>query len=154
MCMVQNGCCLPLLSSSLTKNIHFGPLWQGTVVQPSQVDTPRVGKSVTVLHYNTCFQGFQRPFAVVLKGSKWLCLLFFLPAHQPSLGKALAASCSISNLLFLIYHGLENQIINFCKMRAGEILLWVHFMSVCVTNIAMSLYTWWFSYFECLIINF
>lgn len=130
--------CPPVLSC--------GPLWQGTVV-----DTPQVGKSVIVLHYNTCFQGFQRLFAIALKGSKWLCLLFFLPAHQPSPGKALAASCSISNLLFLIYHGLENHIINYCKW---ETLLWVHFMSVCVTNRAMSLYAWLFSYFECLIINF
>lgn len=148
-------CCLSLSSSSFGWRVSF--VAHRNRKQTSRAEAtkpPQVGKLVIVLHYNTCFQGFQRLFALVLSGSRLLRLLssFFLLAHQPSQGEALAASLSLSSLFFLIYHGLENQIINFCEIEGQRGSLVSNFYEcLCYKYSIVSLYLVMFS---CLIIDF
>jgi hypothetical protein len=95
--------------------------------------------------YFQSFQGYLPRSSVAPNYSVcWvsLCCLVLFPSHSSAITKrSSSSSCSPHNLFFLIYHGLKNQIVSFCEIRARRILFGVKFMNE-LKNILVSFYAW------------
>ena len=91
------------------------------------------------------FRAFKRLFALVLAGSdRASCWVLFPPC--PSVITRRSSGSFPLPLQFVLCDlpWVENQILDFCEMRANEVLLWVNFMNVCVTDTELFLYTWFY----------
>ena len=73
-----------------------------------------------------------------------LCWVLFLPCPSVITRRSSGSFPFPFQFVLCDLPWVENQIIDFCEMRANEVLLWVNFMNVCVTSTELFLCTWFY----------